>query len=184
MPNLYVGSDGVIHSGNGNGVRETISVNAANLSSASDSNSSYSSYYNNVCYVSEGRKVFYWIFSIVAGIAIGIGLYNLLDSVIVARYDNAVAAKIMENGFWEIAPWAFVIGGCVGSIVYGSIWAGERNYDLWAFGFSAVSALGGIIALAILIIVICIVLIVAMYIIGIGFGVMVIVAIVAGLCDC
>lgn len=184
MANLYVGSDGVIHSGNGNGVRGVISVNTANSSSSSDANSSYSLYYNNVCYVSEGRKVFYWIFSIVVGIGIGIGLYNLVGSSIFATYEAETTTQTVENWFLSLAPWVFAIGGCAGSILYGVSYAGNRNYDLGAFVLSALSAVGGIIALAIALAAICFVVILVMYIIGVVFGIMIIMAIIAGLCDC
>ena len=184
MSSLYFDTDGVIHSGNGNGVRSKISVNTTNLGSSTSTNSSYSSSYNNVCYISEGRKIFYWIFSIVLGIAIGIGLYNLVGSSIFVTYEAETTTETVENWFWGLAPWVFAIGGCAGSICYGVFCARNRNYDLGAFVLSTLSAVGGIITLAIALVAICFVVILVMYIIGVVFGIMIIVAIIAGLCDC
>ena len=128
-------------------------------------------------------SLFYWIFSIVVGIAIGIGLYNLVGSSIFATYEAETTTQTVENWFWSLAPWGFAIGGCAGSIFYGVFCAENRNYDLGAFVLSALSAVGGIITLAIALAAICFVVILVMCIIGVVFGIMIIVAIIAGLCD-
>lgn len=178
MANLYIGPDGVIHNGNGNGVRDAVSVNTGNTR-----NTSESSYYNSVSYVGTGRKVWYWIFSIAVGIVVGIGLYHLFGSSVFATYEAKTATEMVENWFWGLASWVFVIGGCAGSICYGVSFAPDRDYDLGAFLLSVLSAVGGVIVLAIALAAVCGVVVLFMYMIGIILGVMIAVVVIAGLCS-
>lgn len=186
MANLYVGSDGVIHSGTGNGVQGAVSVNTGNSSVGSipaSRTSSYSHSYAKANYVSEGRKALFWIFSIAVGILIGLGLYDLVGASIFAQCDAEITTEEVQNWFWSLAPWLFVIGGCAGSICYGIFCAEDRNYDLGAFILSALSALGGIVAGAIALAVVCLVVIIVMYIIGFVIVLAILGAIIAGLCE-
>lgn len=185
MANLYVSSDGVIHSGTGNGVSGAVAVNTNNTrnnrNQYTNNNSSYGSYYSNVSYVSEGRKVLFWIFSVIVGIAIGIGIYNLIGSSIFATYEAESATEVVENWFWSLAPWIFAIGGCAGSVVYGLFCAEDRNYDLLAFILSALSSVGGILALALALAAICLVVVIVMYILAFLFWIFIIGAILAAI---
>ena len=184
MANLYVGSDGVIHSGTGNGIQGAVTVNTGNSSMGSVSesrNSSYTHNYVRASYVSESRKVLFWILSIVASILIGLGLYYLVGKSIFTQGDAETATEEVQNWFWSLAPWLFVIGGCAGSICYGIFCAEDRNYDLGAFILSALSALGGIVAVAITLAVVCLAVIIVMYIIGIVIVIAIFCGIIAGL---
>ena len=183
MANLYVGSDGVIHSGTGNGIQGAVPVNTCNHGVGSipvTRNSSRTYNYARASYVSEGRKVLFWIFSILVGILIGLGLYYLIGESIFTQCDAETATEEVQNWFWSLAPWLFVIGGCAGSICYGIFCAEDRNYDLGAFILSSLSALGGIVAGAIALTVICLVVIIVMYIIGIVIVIAILCGIIAG----
>ncbi len=178
MANLYVGSDGIIHRRTGNGVNGAVSVNTnsarATRSQAMNSNNSYGSFYESTSYVSKGRKVLFWIFSIVAGIFIGVEIYNLVGAAIFATYEAESATEAVENWFWNLAPWIFAIGGCIGSVVYGLIYAKDRNYDLCSFILSALSSVAGIAALALALAAICFVVMIIMHILAFLFGIFII----------
>lgn len=187
MADLYVGADGVIHSGNSNGVQGSVSVNTSNTTPITNTNITNSTYgythYDYSNYVSLGRKVFYWLFTVVAGLLIGIGIYHLIGASIFSNYEAENAAETVENWFYSIAPFVFAIGGCLGSIMYSVFFAGARSYDLGAIVLALLSAVGGIMALAIALALICFVVALIMYIIGVIFGIIIIVAIIAGLCE-
>ena len=178
MANLYVGPDGVIHSGTGNEVHGAVTVNTGNtmINASTARNSTYSSY-ENISYVSERRKIFFWIFSIIVGILIGLGLNHLVDASIFTQCE----AETVQNWFWNIKPWLFVVGGCAGSICYGIFCAEDRNYDLGAFVLSTFSALGGIVAGTIALALIYFAVIIVMYIIGIVIGIVMVIVILAAI---
>ena len=114
MANLYVGSDGVIHSGNGNGVQGAVAVTTSTTgrTNADGSHSTYSTgNYNNAYYVSTVRKVFYWLFTITAGLLIGIGVYELIGQSIFASSEATTTTESIENWFYSLAPYIFAIGG-------------------------------------------------------------------------
>ena len=184
MANLYVGSDGVIHSGNGNGVQGGVSVTTspAERVTMNELDSNYCSH-NNTNYVSTGRKVFYWLFTLIAGFLIGIGIYELIGQGIFAFSDVTTTMEGIEKWFYSLAPNVFVIGGCGGSIWYGVSFAKRRSYDLGAIVFAMLSAGGGIVVLALALIVICFVIALIIFILKILMIMIIVVGVIACLCE-
>ena len=184
MANLYVGPDGVIHSGNGNGVQGAVAVTTSTSrgANADGSNSTYSTgNYNHACYVGTGRKVFYWLFTIVAGLLIGVGIYNLIGQGILASLETTATMENMENGFYSFAPYVFAIGGCAGSFWYGVSFAKDRSYDLGAIVLAMLSAVGGSAALALAIVIICFVVALLISILSVLFVIIIAVVIIVSL---
>ena len=184
MANLYVGSDGVIHSGNGNGVQGAVSVTTS-PAERGDTNESGSTYYpcDNTNYVSTGRKVFYWLFTLMAGLLIGIGIYELIGQSIFKLSDATTTTESIENWFYSLAPYVFAIGGCGGSIWYGALFAKRRSYDLGAIVLAMLSAVGGIVALALALAVICFVVTLLISILYILLVIIIFVGVIVGLCE-
>lgn len=184
MANLYVGLDGVIHSGNGNGVQGAISVTTspAERVGTNESSSTYCSR-NNTNYVSTGRKIFYWLFTLIAGFLIGIGIYELIGQRIFALSDATTTTESIENWFYGLVPYVFAIGGCGGSIWYGLTFAKGRSYDLGAIVLAMLSAVGGIAALALALAVICFVVALVISILYILVVIIIVVGVIAGLCE-
>lgn len=184
MANLYVGSDGVIHSGNGKGVQGAVSVTTSSAKRAG-TNGSDSAYRlrDRTNYVSTGRKVFYWLFTLVAGLLIGIGIYELIGKSIFALSDAAATTESIKNWFYSLAPYVFAIGGCGGSIWYGVSFAKRRSYDLGAIVLAMLSAVGGIAALALALAVTCFVVTLIVSILYILLVIIIIIGVIYGLCE-
>ncbi|MBM6841323.1 hypothetical protein H6A03_07185 [[Clostridium] spiroforme] len=184
MANLYVGSDGVIHSGNGNGVQGAVSVTTspAERLGTNESGSTYCSR-DNANYVSSGRKVFYWLFTLVAGFLIGVGIYELIGKGIFTFSDVTTTMEGIEKWFYSLAPNVFVIGGCGGSIWYGVSFAKRRSYDLGAIVLAMLSAVGGIVVFALALAVICFVVALIVFILKILLVIIIAVGVIAGLCE-
>lgn len=184
MANLYVGSDGVIHSGNGNGVQGavTVTTSASERLNANDSESTYSTG-NNTYYVGTARKMFYWLFTIVAGLLIGIGAYELVGKGIFSLSEATTTTESIENWFYSLAPYVFAIGGCGGSIWYGVFFAKTRAYDLGAIILAMLSAVGGIVALALVLAIICFIVALVISILSVLFVIVIVVTVIAGLCE-
>ena len=184
MANLYVGSDGVIHSGNGNGVQGAVAVTTS-TTGRTNADGSYSTYstgnYNNAYYVSMVRKVFYWLFTIAAGLLIGIGVYELIGQSIFASSEATTTTESIENWFYSLAPYIFAIGGCVGSIWYGVFFAKDRSYDLGAIILAMLSAVGGVAVLALALAIVCFVVALIISILSAFFVIIIAVAVIISL---
>ena len=182
MANLYVGSDGVIHSGNGNGVQGAVATSTTGRTNADGSYSTYSTgNYNNAYYVSMVRKVFYWLFTIAAGLLIGIGVYELIGQSIFASSEATTTTESIENWFYSLAPYIFAIGGCVGSIWYGVSFAKDRSYDLGAIILAMLSAVGGVAVLALALAIVCFVVALIISILSAFFVIIIAVAVIISL---
>lgn len=183
MANLYVGSDGVIHSGNGIQGAVSVTTSPAERPGTSGSDSTYCLHDDSTNYVSTGRKVLYWLFTLVAGLLIGIGIYELIGKGVFVLSDATTTTESIENWFYSLAPYVFAIGGCGGSIWYGVSFAKSRSYDLGAIILAMLSAVGGIVALALALAVICFVVALIVSILYIFVVIIIVVGVIAGLCE-
>lgn len=178
MSDLYFGDDGVIHSRSAEGSGGAVPARTTNNSPArvahAENNvarSAQEGRYSNgryvtSNYVSETRIRIFWIFTILAGILVGLCLYKLTCAPMVSMCNPEEMEEAAQNRFWTWMPWVFVMAGCIGSCSYGYTFADLRHYDLWAFVLSALSAVAGIIIGAVAIGILCILLKIVLYIVA------------------
>ena len=115
--------------------------------------------------ISESRIVWFWIISIIISILIAVGVIQEFGTEIYGSDGGFVAT---------IGPYVIFIGALVGSILYGIFCAKSVAYNLWAYILSALSSVGGIIAIGI----VCFVVMILFYILIIGLVIAVICGIV------
>ena len=127
--------------------------------------------YRPIHQVIEGRKVWFWIVSIIISLLIAVGVTQGFGAEVYGS-DGGFAATI--------GPFVVFIGALAGSILYGIFCAKSVDYNLWAYILSALSSVGGIIATGIAVAIVCFVVMILFYILIIGFVIAVICGIAGG----
>ena len=141
MNDIYIADDGTIRS------RNTASTSSASASSSTTYRSD-TSYYG----VSTGRKVWFWIFS-------------LVSALIVASVLSAICSAIdLGDGaflefFETIFPFGLAGGALLGAILYGCNGADNLSYNLGAFILSFLCAIAGAVGIGLIVCIIPFVLI-------------------------
>ncbi len=154
----YVAEDGSIH-------RHPVTV-VNNTRNRSTANARGGNAYRSIHQVSVGRKVWFWIVSIIISLLIAVGITQGFGAELYGSDGGVVAT---------IGPYVVFVGALAGTILFGIFCADKMDYNLWAHILGALSPIGGIIAVAIAIFVICLV-------IAIGL-VALLVAFIIGICS-
>jgi len=167
---FYVAEDGTIH-------RHPVTV-VSNTRNRTNTyapvptvNGQMRSEYRPIHQVSEGRKVWFWIVSIIISLLIAVGVTQGFGAEVYGSDGDFIAT---------IGPFVVFIGALAGSILYGIICAKSVDYNLWAYILSALSSVGGIIATGIAVAIVCFVVMILFYILIIGFVIAVICGIAGG----
>ena len=163
---LYVAEDGSIH-------RHPVTVehNTSNCSNTYApilvENIQSRTEYSPNHHVSDGRIIGFWMVSIIISLLIAVGITQGLGTEVYGSDGGFVAT---------IGPVVVFVGSIVGSILYGIFCAKSIDYNLWAYILSALSSIGGIIALAI----VCFILMILFYMLIVGFVVVIMFCMLGG----
>lgn len=167
---FYVAEDGSIHrhsvtvvNKKGNPTNSYAPVSAVNAQSRT--------VFRPIHQVSEVRKVWFWIVSIVISLLIAVGVIQGFGTEVYGS-DGGFAATI--------GPFVVFIGALAGSIFYGIFCAKFVDYNLCAFILSALSSVGGIIAAGIAVAIVCFVAMILFYTLITGLVIAVICIIIGG----
>ena len=165
MNDIYIADDGTIRSRN--------ATSAA--SAGSSTSTSYQTYHSDISSyeVSTGRKVWFWVYSIVSALAVGVIL-----SAICSAIDLGDGAFV---GFFEtILPFGLVGGALLGSILYGCNGADNLSYNLGAFILSFLCAIAGAVGIGLVICIVPFILIGVWYLFLAALVIAVVVGIFSG----
>lgn len=179
---LYVAADGTIHSRpvtTGTSVGRT-PTGGTRVSSpaATVVRPTTTTYTPTRHYVSEGRKVGFWISTMLISLLIGLGAYQLLGAEIFGVAEEG--ADAWTSFFAAVGPFIMVIGAVGGSILYGIFFAEDADYNLGTYFLSALAAVGGMIALGIAVAIIAVIVVIVFYLLAIAFVIGIICAILSG----
>ena len=163
---FYVAEDGSIH-------RHPVSAalnagNRTNVQATTAMRSQTRAESRPVHQVSEIRKVWFWIISIITSILIALGINQGFGSMIFEDESEILAT---------IGPYIIFFGSLAGSILYGIFSAKLINYNLWAYILSALSSVCGIIVTGIAAMLISFMLMILFY----GVIIVVAIAVIVGL---
>lgn len=139
MNDIYIADDGTIRS------RNTTSASSANSSASA----SYQTYHSDISSyeVSTGRKVWFWVYSIVSALVV-----TAILSTICSTLDLGDGAFL--EFFETILPFGLAGGALLGAILYGCNGADNLSYNLGAFILSFLCAIAGAVGIGL---VVCIV---------------------------
>jgi len=187
MADLYIGPDGVIHSRRAGGVQEAVSVHttggAVRPNTGNRAAVPRQPARSKRRDVSAGRKAFYWIFTLTAGLLIGAVGYRSIGAWIFAACEEAGVLNRVLNWLCSLAPYVFLIGGGGGSFLYGICEAEDRYYDLGAVVLAEFWAVGGVLALAFLLACLCLLIAMMMYLMGLVLAIVIVGTIVGAFCS-
>lgn len=180
---LYVADDGTIHSrpvttGTGVGRTPTGGTRVSSPAPAATMRTNTATYTPTRHYVSEGRKVGFWIATMIISLLIGLGAYQLLGAEIFGVAEEG--ADAWTSFFAAVGPFIMVIGAVGGSILYGIFFAEDADYNLGTYFLSALAAVGGMIALGIAVAIIAVIVVIVLYLLAIAFVIGIICAILSG----
>ena len=150
--NWYIADDGSIHNKPATEKNTTSRVRAANTTAVNTS-------HRPVYRVSTGRKVCFWIVSIIMALLIGWLVNRFFGFYLFGDCDNFLAT---------VGPYLIIVGAVGGSVLYGVFFARKVEYNLWAFVLSALCAVGGIITLVVGGFIVAFILSIAVYIFAIA----------------
>ena len=165
MNDIYIAEDGTIHA------RSGASVSSENTSSYESHRSYADSTYTYEPSIS--RKLWFWLYSIVTALLIGVGLASVCSAIDLGSSD-------FLNFFEMILPYGVIGGAALGAIIYGCNGADSLSFNLGAFILSPLCAIAGVIGIGLIICIVPFVLLCVWYMFVVALVIGVIVGILSG----
>ena len=152
MDKLYVGNDGIIRSVPNENSQKGINIDLdTGRVEREDLNFDIGE-----TDVSLGRKIFYWVISLALGAAALWGVYSVGGEKLVSVIMDGSHYMALRGFMADISGYAFLIGGIGGSVIYGTVFAKRRYYDLAAVILAVISVAAGGAAFGVLVYVVLI----------------------------